>query len=59
MNTCFSIIFGVAIYFIAKNAQENGGPAGWRVINYFLGVSGEHPNKLSTLFAAAYSLSRP
>jgi ACS family allantoate permease-like MFS transporter len=28
----------VASYFIAQHAETSGGPAGWRVINYFLGA---------------------
>ncbi|TXT04784.1 hypothetical protein VHUM_04052 [Vanrija humicola] len=37
MNTFFAIVFGLGIYYIAKNAQERGGLAAWRVINLFLG----------------------
>ncbi|CAD6570477.1 MAG: hypothetical protein TREMPRED_005860 [Tremellales sp. Tagirdzhanova-0007] len=36
-NTFFAVVFGVIIYFLARNSQEHGGPHGWRVINYFLG----------------------
>jgi hypothetical protein len=31
------MIFGVGIYYLALNAQKNGGMAAWRVINVFLG----------------------
>ncbi|WOO81692.1 putative transporter [Vanrija pseudolonga] len=37
MNSFFSVVFGVGVYFIAKNAEERGGMSGWRVINLFLG----------------------
>ncbi|BEI80879.1 hypothetical protein CcaverHIS002_0200390 [Cutaneotrichosporon cavernicola] len=37
MNSCFAMIFGVGIYYLALNAQRNGGLAAWRVINVFLG----------------------
>ncbi|TXT12814.1 hypothetical protein VHUM_01215 [Vanrija humicola] len=37
MNTFFSIVFGIGIYFLALNAERHGGLAAWRVINLFLG----------------------
>lgn len=36
-DSFFSVVFGVGVYFIAKNAEERGGMSGWRVINLFLG----------------------
>ncbi|WWC95248.1 hypothetical protein V866_002107 [Kwoniella sp. B9012] len=37
MNTFLGNLFNIIIYALAKTAQENGGPSGWRVINWFLG----------------------
>lgn len=34
----FSMVFGVSIYYIGLNAQQNGGMAAWRVICLFLGA---------------------
>lgn len=31
------MVFGLAIYYLADNAQKRGGLAAWRVINLFLG----------------------
>lgn len=31
------MVFGLGIFYIAKNAEEKGGVAAWRVINFFLG----------------------
>ncbi|KAJ7781217.1 major facilitator superfamily domain-containing protein [Mycena metata] len=38
MTTVFSSFFGLAIYALAKHAQDSGGLAAWRVINLFLGA---------------------
>lgn len=37
MNCCLAMVLGVGIYFLALNAQNNGGLAAWRVICLFLG----------------------
>lgn len=31
------MVFGVGIFYIARNAEQKGGMAGWRLINFFLG----------------------
>jgi hypothetical protein len=53
MNTFFSIVFGAAIYFLAKSAGEKGGLAAWRVINVFLGSLTVGMGFISLIFVGA------